>query len=189
MTESLTRSKSAPWLAVFVVAVGLWGIQADFFPVRQDVRPSWYVYGWPVCFGTCSRDQFSLNTFSGTAASIDLFASLVMLIGTYFTVHQLSAMRIRTLRHLFAIVTGCSVLFFVVSGGLQSTLSMIGFQPSRPEISEIAGNFRPLRQLLSPLILPGIVVALFSAGYSFFLCVANIFHNAYSDTSRFEHAN
>lgn len=183
MTGSRTRSTAASSFAVFVVAIGLWGIQADYFPIPQDVRPSWYVYGWPICFGTCSRDRFALNTFSGTAAIIDLLASLGMLIATFFAVHHLSATRTRTLRQLFAIVTGCAVVLFVVSGGLHSMLSMLGFTPPRPEISEIAGNSRPLRRLLSPLIIPGVVVALFAAGYALFLCVANIFQNAYSDTN------
>ncbi|ELP34483.1 hypothetical protein RBSWK_01569 [Rhodopirellula baltica SWK14] len=90
-------------------------------------------------------------------------------------------MRKKTLCQLLAIVTGCSVLFFVVSGGLQSTLSIVGFAPPRPDISEIAGNSRPLRRLLSPLILPGIVVALYSTGHSFFLCVARICQRVYAD--------
>lgn len=186
MTGPPTRSTAASWLAVLVVSIGLWGIQVDYFPIPQDIRPSWYVYGWPICFGTGSRDRFALSTFSGTAAIIDLLTSLVMLIATFLAVRHLSTTRRRTLRQLLAIVTGCAVLFFVITGGLHATLSTLGFTPPRPGISEIAGNSRPLRRLLSPLILPGVVVALFAAGHTLFMCVASICQNAYSDKNKSE---
>lgn len=180
MPSSPTRSSAASWLAVSVVGLALWGIQTDFFPISQNIRPSWYVYGWPICFGTCARNRFCLNTFSGTAAITDLLVSIMMLIATYVTVRHVRTMGSRTLRHRFAIVTGCAVLFFVMSDGLQSTLSAIGFPPPRPGISEVAGNSRPLRRLLSPLILPGIGLGLFACGYSFSLAMADVCGRAYA---------
>ena len=173
MTASVTRSTVlATWFAIFVVAIALWGIQLDYFPISQDVRPSWYVYGWPICFGTCSRDRFGFDSFSVTAAIFDSVTSFLMLTATYATTRHTVSTKRRESHRLFATVTGFATLFFVVFGGLHAVLSLFGYSPPLPEISEVAGNSRPNQRLQSPPILPGILTGAYAIGYSVWLSVA-----------------
>ncbi len=176
----------ATWFTVFVVAIGLWGIQGDYFPIPQDVRPSWYVYGWPICFGTCSRDRYGLDSFNALAALIDAIISLLMLTATFVTCRHVLTTNWNALHQLLAMVAGCAMLFFLFLGGLHVLLSLFKCFPPPPEISEVAGNSRPNQRLMSPPVLPGILAAVFSTGYSIWFCVAAFAEKMYSDVTQLE---
>lgn len=156
-----TRSKFhlhcvTQWLAV-VVAWGAWNAYTDCYPLGlQQARPSWYEYGWPVCFATSSRGMFNFVSFDTTALAFDLAISLAMVAATVYAGEALVRRFPQlTMADMFAVVTGFAVMSFAWSGGMSWACERImGALPPPPEMAASAGNLQPTHRVSALIVLP-----------------------------------
>lgn len=103
------------WIAAAVVAWGAWNAQTDGYPFDgNQARPYWFMYGWPLCFGTKSRLRFPLNDFEPLPLAIDLLVSVALILITYKSIERLMRYYPRfPLRLWFSIATGISLALAV----------------------------------------------------------------------------
>ena len=154
------------------VAVSLWAIQTDFFPIEQGARPSYYLYGWPICFATCARLRWGHHDFSTMAFVINEIASVIMISATYVTFRQIPAVFLRIARYqVFAGIAGFLMVAFLLSGGLKITIETLLFDLNTDPSGSV-GLPRLWEEIDSRLILPGIVAGMFSIGYAFVEIIA-----------------
>ena len=156
----------ASWLLAGLVAMGNWCIQTDYFPIPQGVRPSWYVYGWPICFGTSGRGRFNFSSFDWAALTIDVVVFVLMVGCTMIASNYILRRFPRySLLDALAAICGFSILFAVIFGGTASLLSDCGFDLPSPDYSEMAGNTRVWSRL-SPLVMLSLWLGTFSCGFA-----------------------
>ena len=144
----------AAWWIAAVVAWGAWNAQTDCFPLNENqARPSWYVYGWPICYTTSGRGRFNFRRFDETALIVDVTLSFMMVACTVFSTELLLRHIPRlTIAHMLAVTAGFSATFFLWSGGLDSLWEWtLGAVPPHPEISATAGDVQPMKRL-SPVV-------------------------------------
>lgn len=157
------------WLAAIVVW-GAWNAHTDCYPLNeQQARPSWYVYGWPVCFGTSGRGRFNFNSFDTTALVFDLAVSAAMVASTvYLGEGLLRRFPQFTMVDMLAIVTGFAVVSFIWSGGMNwLSERILGAVLPAPDISVSAGNAQPTSRMSALIVLPT-SVGLASVGFTAF---------------------
>jgi hypothetical protein len=155
------------WVVAGIVVVGVWNAQTDHWPISDGVRPSWYVYGWPVCFGTSGRGRFNWVSYDARALLFDLVVSAAIIAGTIMTTEILNRVIPRVaLRSMLAIVGGASFVFAVWSGRLNWFLFLV-LKASLPgaTVSATAGNIQPAHRL-SPFVTFPLTVGLFCAGFA-----------------------
>ena len=151
---------------VAFVAFGLWIVQTDCFPISQNIRPSWYLYGWPICFATSARDRFGFMTFKLAPLTIDAIIALLMLGCTYVaTRHFAKRNRTFTLTDALAATAGFAMALIVITGAYSTLLEMVSFPPPVTGYSEMDGNSRPLNRI-SIAAIPSICIGFFSIGFA-----------------------
>ena len=130
--------------------------------------PSWYVYGWPICFATSGRGRFNFYLgFEVTALILDLVFSLLLVVCTAFAVESLLR-RFPTVKviDLLAIGAGLYVSVFVLSGGLHKPLELIfGAVPPVPNYSAVPGDVR-LASRLPVLVTAPLAFGLAAVGFA-----------------------
>ena len=152
-------------LAVLFVMFGLWIVQTDCFPMTQDLRPSWYLYGWPICFATASRRRFQFTSFDTTSFLIDLFVTTLMTICAFLAGRHFERKKYSfSLGDALAAITGIALMLLVISNSYSSLLENLSFSLPQPSVSEMDGNVRPLVRI-SPLAIPSLCVGAFSIGF------------------------
>jgi len=145
------------WIPTAIVAWGIWNAQTDVFPLNEQtlLRPSWFVYGWPICFATSGRGRFNFNSYDGVALAFDLTVSLVILACTVLAVEFVLRIDRLTIRDLFAITAGFSVPLFVWSDNVLLLLEMtLNVAPPLFDNSEIAGDSRLPSRLHLFMVIP-----------------------------------
>lgn len=165
------------WLMTAFVLLGAWNAQTDGFPIPDMARPSWYVYGWPVCFGNSSRGRCRLHRypFDSTALLFDLMISGVAVVTTVYTTESLVRRFPRlSVLDMLAMVTGMSLMCFMLSSGFVGLLEqLLGAVPPPLGLSAMAGNVRytsafgSLGELPLALGLASIGFALFKLPFSY----------------------
>jgi len=125
----------------------MWNALTDYFPFNENqARPSWYIYGWPVCFATSGRCRFNFYLcFDTVALIVDLGVTLVMMAATAFAVETLSRQipRLRIV-DVLGIVTGVALMVLILfNDGLHQPLRFwLGARPPRPDLSAVTGDVR-----------------------------------------------
>lgn len=154
---------------LFVLLVVLWGqwiAQTDSYPISQGFQPSWYLYGWPLCFATGSRSRFVFSGFSLPAFLIDAVVSAAMLGGAWLTVRQWeqrAKRKLVSIRTAVACVAGLACVYLVMSDGYTTVLEAISFPPPSAQVSEVEGNSRSLSRI-DPYAVPSLAYGAFFAG-------------------------
>jgi hypothetical protein len=164
------------WLAAIVVW-GAWNAHTDCYPLNeQQARPSWYVYGWPVCFATSGRGRFNFVSFDTRALVFDLAISTAMVACTvYLGEGLLRRLPQFTMVDMLAIVTGFAVVSFVWSGGMYwLSGQMLGAVLPAPDFSVSAGNAQPTSRMSALIVLPT-SLGLASVGFAAFRLPFDIF--------------
>ena len=147
------------------VTWGIWVLQTDNYPIAQGVRPSWYVYGWPLCFATSGRGRFNFSSFDSLSLAIDLTVALLMLVGTWTTARRAKEYFPRySIADLAAATFGVAFLMFVASEAYVLIFELISFDRPSPSISEMAGESRPWDRTYMKLPL---CVGIFSVAFAF----------------------
>ena len=153
-----------------IVVWGAWNAQTDCYPLNEhQARPSWYVYGWPVCFATSGRGRLNFVSFDAGALAVDLFITLVLVACTLYASEALLGRFPQvTIRDMLAIMTGLSVAFVVWSGGMNwlAERSLGAVQPPA-DMSASAGDAQTSSRLSWLIILP-ISLGLASLGFTLF---------------------
>ncbi len=171
-------NRATCWLAAIVVW-GAWNAHTDSYPLNeQQARPSWYVYGWPVCFATSGRGRFNFVSFDTTAMAFDLAISVAMIASTVYVGETLVRRFPQiTMADMFAIVTGIAVVCFVWSGGMNwLSERILGAVLPPPDISVSAGNAQPMSRMSALIVLPtclglaSIGIAVFRLLFDIFFC-------------------
>ena len=165
-----------PIATLSFVAFGLWVVQTDCFPIAQGVRPSWYLYGWPICFATSSRNRFGFTTFQFLPLLIDLMATSFMLACTYCTARHLQRQNKFVLSDVFSGIAGIAFMLMVVTGPFFSLLEMASFSPPVHGYSELDGNSRPLYRI-STIAVPSLCLAVFSIGFAVSSTMLSLLNN------------
>ena len=165
----LPRLHPAVWWATALVAWGNWNAQTASFPLNEhQARPSWFVYGWPVCFGTSGRGRFNFVDFSATVLGFDLACSAVMVACSVFAANALICCFPRlTIRCIFAILGGVAFACAVWSGNLAWIVhALLGADPPAAGMSAMAGDTQ-LPSRLTPFVFTPLTVGLFCMGFTF----------------------
>ena len=146
------------------VALFIWSVQTDGFPLSQNVRPSSYIYGWPICFGTSSRGRFNFSSFDLAALAIDIYVFTVLVSCTFIAVrHILRRFPQYSLLEALTMLAGFGLSCVFVCGLLNPILAAVGYVPADPDYSETARNTRVLSRLF-PLQIVSLCVGTFSVG-------------------------
>ena len=157
------------WIAALVLW-GAWNGQTDCYPFNESqARPSWYVYGWPICFGTSGRGRLNFDSFAMTALVVALVLALMIVACTVFAAELLRRHAPRfTISDMLAITVGVSVVVAFWTGGLYCLWQKaFGAVLPPPDWSATAGNAQPMGRL-SPLITFPLSVGLTSVGFTIF---------------------
>lgn len=165
------RSKSDRRTRLYVLAASAWvgasvfWVQSNGFPLYQSIRPSWYVYGWPVCFATAGRGRFNFSSFSWRALAIDLLVSAVVLVLAMATAKRLAESGGRlAMVDLLAGLAGVASLLLIYFGSMAPFLNPADFLWPAPGSSEVAGDLRVYTRL--PVLgVAGLWFGTFSIGY------------------------
>jgi hypothetical protein len=171
----MKQGSPLPLIATILVSLSVWSAQTDNFPVAQGIRPSWYVYGWPVCFATSGRGRFNVSSFDAPSLILDLVISVVLIVCTWLAAkHLLSHLKQFSILELIAITTGFAFVFFLISGAMSSTTELLGFPMPDEQISSMAGNTRRWERF-SPVAWLLFSVGFFSIGYTITTNLARLF--------------
>lgn len=165
------------------VLFGLWVVQTDHFPLTQGIQPSWYVYGWPICFATSSRDRFGFSTFQLFPLIVDLVIAVFMLFCTCWITRILLRQNTFTLSDLLAGTVGLALTLTAVTGSLFTLLELASFPVPMHGCSVMDGESRPLYRI--PIIaVPAICFGIFSIGYIVSSAILQIVGNYKAAPSR-----
>ncbi len=138
------------WLATGVVAYAMWDLQTDSYPLMQNVRPDWYVYGWPICFATSGRGRFNFYLgFKTGFLILDLFVAALLVACTAFAIEALLR-RLPKLKPIdvVGLVVGISLAAFVISDQFSRLLTLVfGSIPPKPEHSPVPGDIRLISRM------------------------------------------
>ena len=166
------------WLRVHPVTLiltsiavwGLWNVQTDRYPFneRMLLRPSWFIYGWPICFATSWRGRFNIDSIDYAALIFDLLISLAIIFATLWACERILHFEKLSIRHVFAITGGFAVIFFVWSESFQMLLELImAAEAPRLDGNAQEGNSRTPERL-SPFEIIPISWGLFCVGFGLF---------------------
>jgi len=161
-----SKANRAAWIATAFVAWGAWNALTDDYPLNENqARPSWYVYGWPICLGTSGRGRFPISDFSGSALAIDLLVWALLIIFTYTCIaRQMRSYPQFSLRQWFSAVVGLSIALAISAGAHYRVLTLLtGSQLPFPNSSAIGGQITPLSQTSIIVAVP-LFVGVFSVG-------------------------
>jgi hypothetical protein len=181
----LPRLHRASWLVTLFVAWGAWNAFTDSFPLNeQQARPSWYLYGWPICFATSGRGRFNFGgNFDIPSLMIDLLLMLAMLASTVVACEVIvRGLPKLSLGNLLAIVFGVAVGCVLWQGTFDRLWELtLGFRAPKPNISEVAGELRPAFRIpfqLSPFVTWPMTVGFFCIGFSLCAVSLRLIHSA-----------
>lgn len=175
----------ATWLVTLFVAWGAWNALTDSFPLNeQQARPSWYLYGWPICFATSGRGRFNFGgDFYFPSLLIDLLLMLAMLASTVVASEAIiRGLPKLSLRNLLAMVLGVAFGCALWQGTFDRLWElMLGARAPEPNISEVAGELRPAFRIpyrLSPFVTWPMTVGFFCLGFSIGAVSLRFIHSA-----------
>lgn len=152
------------------VAWGAWNAFTDCYPFNQiQVRPSSYIYGWPLCFAASARGRLNVHLIDWVALSFDLAVSAVLVACTVLVVETLLRRFPRySLSDVLACTTGVTVMLFTWSDGFHCPLRlMLGAVPPPLEVSAIPGHIRLTSRLPISVTLP-LSLGLVAVGWTIF---------------------
>lgn len=159
-------SRATWWITAFVLW-GQWNAFTDCFPLNENqARPSWFLYGWPICFATSGRGRFNFGgNFDISSLLFDTIVALLIVVSTVIATETLvRSLPQFSLRSLFAIMFGASLAFAVWSGGAEGFWGLlVDASLPRPDHSELAGDIRPTVRLW-PLITWPMTVGILCVG-------------------------
>ena len=164
--HSIFRRPEARWLLSAFVLWGSWNAMSETFPFYEDhVWPTWYVYGWPICFATSGRGRLNFVDFSRGSLILDVIVGAVLVTATFFVVGKACRTLPRiSLGAILIAICGASFLFAFWAGRLDGIWGTVfGAQLPADDISAIAGNAQPISRLGDSVVLP-ISVGIFCVG-------------------------
>jgi len=160
------------WLLSLCVLYGAWGALADDFPFNeQGVWPTFYTYGWPICFATSSRARFDFHRAWVDVSAFVFDAVLVLLtfLATIIAAELIARMfRRHTIIDFIVIVlaslAGLTIVIALWRGDLDSVYEIAGNGLPSPSLAAVAGQARPISQVDGSIIGP-MSVGLFCVGW------------------------
>lgn len=151
------RIRRATWWITAIVVWGNWNAQTDWYPFNENqARPSWYVYGWPICFGTSGRGRMNFSSFDARALVVDLTLAVVIVACTIVAAEILCRhMPQLTISDMLAITAGFSIMLLLWTGGLYYLWEWtLGAVLPQPDWSASAGNAQPTDRLSPAITFP-----------------------------------
>jgi hypothetical protein len=157
----------ATWWITAIVVWGVWSAQTDCFPLNENqARPSWYVYGWPICIATSGRGRFNFVNFDAVALLVDITISLLIVSCTIVTAELLRRRLPRlAIIDMLAITAGFAMVFLFWSGGLNLLWAWVcSADLPEPTISASAGDLQSASRL-SPFTTVPLSLGLLCVGF------------------------
>ena len=182
-----TTLHRATWFVGVFVAWGAWNALTDCFPLNENqARPSWYLYGWPVCFATSGRGRLNLGPIDGPALLFDLLVLAAVVACTVFALETLMRRWPQfSVRDALAYMAGVAVMLLTWSGTFYWLIEfLLDSTPPLPGISAIEGNVRLTSRLPSVAVTFPLSLGLVAVGATIFKLPFFIFgrHRESADT-------